>query len=737
MTTEERRAKLKAVKEKKKAANETMAEAWERIYSLKLSDKDREKLDEVKAAMDAGEIERDPADMYSKRGTYKKFSKAEALRMWRVLMDSQRERKIKELVANTPDNYRLITTEQQMVSLVKALKNEPIIAVDTETTGLDVYEDVIVGLSFTLPTLDAHVYIPVAHQTKEAQLPRTFVLEMLRDVLESEEVGKVLHNARFDAHMFLRHGVDLRGIAWDTQIAQHLLNENETSYRLKDLATRWLNEPSDTFDTLFGKDCRFDTISLDVALAYAAKDTDITWRLYEFQQEHFKRFPKLKTLYEKVDNPLIRVVIDMERAGFVLDTSFAAEYGRKLSDEINTLEQSLKEHFGEINVNSNVQLSKVLYDDLKLGRKLPFGAKKNTEAKTLKMLAKHHPGVDALLQYRDKTKLYGTYVEALPKQIKRDGRIHGSFLQASTVTGRFSSRNPNLQNQPKAARKMFIAPEGQVILSADFSQQEPRLLAHFTGEPVLVEAYRQGKDLYQTAAAEMFNLPLEECAGNALPRKKMKMGILAVMYGTGPKTLADQLGIDVKEAEEFIETFYRKYTKVKAWIDGNIEFARKNGYVEMLGGRKRRLTDIKSADRWERLRAERQCTNAIIQGSAAIQTKVVMIKLHELCLRKGWTLAATIHDEVLLYVPQTITPEEIYEIEDVMVNTVKLAVPSKTDIEAGIRWGESVEFDRAKGGWTRDLEKDGQEVNLGIHTDLGYAIKRMYDGINAGWLLKN
>lgn len=732
MTVEERRAKLKAVKEKKKIVNETMAEAWDRIYSSKLSDKDREKLDEVKAAMDAGKIERDPNDTHTKRGTYKKFSKAEALRLWRTLMDSQREQKIQELVENTPDNYRLITTEQQMESLVKALKNEPIIAVDTETTGLDVYEDVIVGLSFTLPTLGAHVYIPVAHQTEEPQLPRTFVLEMLRDVLESEEVGKVLHNARFDAHMFLRHGIDLRGIAWDTQIAMHLLNENEPSYRLKDLATRWLNEPSDTFDVLFGKGCRFDTVPLDVALAYAAKDTDITWRMYEFQREQFNRFPKLKTLYEKVDNPLIRVVIDMERAGFVLDTEFATEYGRELSKEIKTLEQKLKEHFGEINVNSNVQLSKVLYEDLKLGRKLPFGAKKNTEARTLKMLAKHHPGVDALLQFRDKTKLYGTYVEALPKQIKKDGRIHGSFLQASTVTGRFSSRNPNLQNQPKAARKMFIAPEGYTLLSADFSAQEPRLLAHFTGEEALVKAYQEGKDLYQTAASELFNKPMEECGDGSKYRKMMKMGLLAVMYGTGPKTLADQLGIDVKEAEEFIETFYRKYPKVKAWIDSNVEFARKHGYVEMLGGRKRRLPEIRSTDRWERLRAERQTTNSIIQGSAAIQTKATMIKLHELCKRKGWELVATIHDECCLYVPDTITTSEVYEIEDVMINTIKLNVPSATDIEAGYRWGESVSFDRETGEWVKGMRKDDKTVTIRTK-DLNYAIKKMYDGIKVGW----
>jgi DNA polymerase I len=751
MTAEERKQRIAAVREKKKAAQETMEEAWARIFSSKLSEKDRERLLEVKEAMDRGELERDPADMYTKKGALKKFSKAEALRLWRKLMDSQRERKIRELVEKTPDNYRLITSEHQLVSLCSCLKREPIIAVDTETTGLDVYEDVIVGVSLTLPRLDAHVYIPVDHKERveredgdewvrvEPQLDRDTVMEALRPVLEDENIKKVLHNAVYDAHMFKRHGVELRGIAWDTQSAMHMLNENEPTYRLKDLATKYLGEPSDTFETLFGK-TRFDHVPLDVALAYAAKDTDITYRMYEFQREHLERLPKLLEYYEGVEVPLIEVVIEMERSGFVLDEAYADKLGQQLKQEIEEIEAELKRMLGDINLNSPSQLSDALYGRLKLHRKLPIRDQQNpsTDAKTLKKLKNEHPVAKLLLDYRDKVKLYSTYVEALPKQVKKDGRIHGSFLPASTVTGRFSSRNPNLQNQPARARKLFVAPEGQLILGADFSAQEPRLLAHFTEEDDLIKAYKEGKDLYSYLASEVFRVPIEECGDGSKYRKMMKMGLLATMYGTGSKTLAEQLGITPDEAEDFIAKFYAKYPKVAAWIEDNKRTCKEQGYVEMLYGyRKRRLPEIWSRDEWQVYRAERQTTNARIQGSAAIQTKIVMLALHKWIKKKRasgrrFNMLASIHDEVLLYVPRDITIEEVRDIEDIMINTVKLKVPSATDIEIMSRWGEGVKFDKKKGLWVCTFKKDGQELTL-EHADASYVIKRMYDGIRAGW----
>jgi DNA polymerase I len=674
--------RVKAAAKRKQAATETLDEAWQRIFAMKNTPADIERLREVKRAMDAGVIGRHPQD------APKRFSKAEALRLWRELAERQREQKIRELVEKTPANYRLITNEASFLALLDALEHEPIIAVDTETTGVDVYEDKIVGVSLTLPRADLHVYIPVLHDKGE-QLASEYVLSGLKPVLENESIGKVLHNAKFDIHIFMSHGVNLRGLKWDTMVAMHLLNENEESFALKNLATKYLNEPSDTYEQLFGKE-PFNEIPLDVALVYAAKDTQLTWRLYEFQRKHFARLPKLLKIYEEIENPIIDVSIEMERAGFVLDVDYAKKLSKQLNEELEEIEQKLREHFGDINFNSPAQLSQKFFDELKLDRKLPPNWKKSTDVKTLKILAKHHPGIELMLQYREKTKLLGTYIDALPEQVKADGRVHGNFNQAGTVTGRFSSNNPNLQNQPKFARKLFVAPPGQVILSGDFSQQEPRLLAHFTGEEVLINAYLEGKDLYSTAASELFGLPIEECGDGSKWRKMMKVGILAVMYGTGPKTLASQLDITVAEAEAFIKQFYARYPKVKAWIDGNIAFARKHGYVEMLYGRKRRLPTIKSRDDWERYRAERQCTNAIIQGSAAIQTKLTMIELQKLCRRKGWTMAFSVHDEVAVYANEDLTIEDVKEFENVMINTVKLKVPNKTDIEISRRWGEGL-----------------------------------------------
>lgn len=257
----------------------------------------------------------------------------------------------------------------------------------------------------------------------------------------------------------------------------------------------------------------------------------------------------------------------------------------------------------------------------------------------------------------------------------------------------------NLQNQPYFARQLFIAPPGHVILSGDFSQQEPRWLAHYTGEEILVNAYREGKDLYSTAASELFGKPIDECGDGSIYRNMMKTGILAVMYGTGPKTLANQLDISEKEARDFIDQFYAKYPKVKAWIDNNERFAKKHGYVEMFMKRKRRLPEARSRDRFEQFRAMRQATNAIIQGSAAIQTKLTMIELQKLCRRKGWTMAFTVHDEIGVYAPETLSKQDVKDFENVMLNTVRLKVPNKTDIELSYRWGEGVSVDEwfAKG----------------------------------------
>lgn len=688
----ERVAKAKT---KKAQATETIEEAWQRIFSMKNSDADHERLKEVKGYMDNGKIGRDPNAKPNS-----KFSKAEALRLWRVVQDSLREERLQDLVAKTPKNYFLITSTTALEKLVADLYNEPIIALDTETTGLDYFgDDSTVGMSITLPQADYHVYIPYGHVVNDPQLPKDVVLEAVKPRLESGHLKKVLHNAKFDIHMLHQDGVTLRGLVWDTMVAMQLLNENEPSMQLKVLATKYLREPADTFAVLFGK-TMFYEVPLDIALAYAGKDTELTWKLYLFQLEHLQRMPNVLKYYHEVENRIIAVSVEMERTGFVIDNNTAKKLHAQLTAELAELHEQLILELGEINFNSPAQLSKKLFDELKLHRKLPPKMKLSTDVTTLKILAKHNRGCELLLEYREKTKLLGTYVEALPQRIKKDGRVHGNFNQSGTVTGRFSSNNPNLQNQPQYARKLFIAPEGFVIIGGDFSQQEPRLLAHFSGEQALIDAYNNGQDLYATMASTLFNLPLEECGDGSKYRKMMKFGVLSVMYGTGAKTLAGQLKVTEAEAQAFIDNFYETFKDVAVWIEANKAYARKHGFVWMIGEyRKRRLPQAqKSADKWEAFRAERQATNAIIQGSASIQTKLTMIALQEWCESKRangreFYLCATIHDEVLIYAPLNVTREEVYEFRDIMVNTFKLKVPNKTDIEIMTRWGEGHSVD--------------------------------------------
>lgn len=679
---ETRKSAVSRAKAKQKPA-ESMEDAWQRVLATKLSDADRAKLLRVKAALEAGTIGRH-ADKLAKR-----FSKAEAQALYRDLVEVERESTLKQMVANTPGNYVMVRDYAELDEMIATLAKEPIIAVDTETTGVDVYSDVIVGMSFTAPTANLHYYVPTDHVEKTA-IDTAGALTKLAPILADESIGKVLHNAKYDIHMFRRHGVDMRGLAWDTQEAMQLLNENEPSMALKNLATKYLNEPSDTFSELFGKDAKFAEVPLDVAMVYAAKDTHITWKLYEFQRKHFAKMPSIERYLREVEVPLIYAIVDMERNGFVIDLEFAKTYGDEMKQRLDALEAELVEELNGINLNSPAQLKPAL--ESLVGRKL-----ESTDAKkVLKPLAKDYPTIAKLLEYKGDMKLYSTYISRLPELIHpKTDRLHAQFRQNGTVTGRFSSGGGsfNTQNQPKSARKLFVAPKGHVIMGGDWSQQEVRALAYFTQEPTLLEAYATGRDIYASMASEVYNKPYEECGDGTFERKAMKVGVLSCMYGTGPATLAQQLGITRPEADAFIEDFFKRLPMVQAWIDGNKRYAARHGFVWMDGEqRKRRLPDAKKRVRGydrDKSRAERQATNAIIQGSSAIQTKVTLIALHDLCKRKGWQLWATVHDEVLLVVPEDITDAEVSEFERVMLESYPFGeVANKTDIELGRCWGE-------------------------------------------------
>ena len=673
-----------------------LAEAWKEIFSKKNSAPDTERLLEVKSAMEKGLIGREAGK------EDKALTKAEALRLYKLLQEITRESKLEELVKDTPENYILVDNVITLHEMNETLLAEPIIAVDTETTGVDVYRDKIVGMSFTAPKADKHYYLPVRHEEgTQVESPKAF--HWVRRLLENEKIEKVFHNAIFDLHMFKSEAIEVNGKVHDTMIIQHLLNENETSYRLKDLVVKYLKIPADNFDALFGKNCLFSTVALKYARYYACKDTHLTWKLFEFQMSHLKK-PELQQLlknYLHIEQPLIKVVLDMERVGFCLDMEEVKRQEIKLEARKIELELELKDHFGDINFGSVQQLSKVLYDKKKLYKFLPPNAKRSTDSKTLKQLSKHDEGCKLLVELRDINKQLSSFVKALPTLVKPDGRVHGSFKQTGTVTGRFSSLNPNLQQQSKPARKMFIAPKGHLILGADFSAQEPRLLAHFTQEETLLDIYRNNKDLYATLASKHYRKPYEECNKNpdgsdTAERKAFKIVVLAIMYGLTPMSLAEILNISELEANRLVEGFFRDNPKVKAWVQNNQLQAKQRGYVTTLFGRRRRLPDARSGEFWVQQRAFRQTTNARIQGSASEQTKLVMIEADKRLKamstpKRQFCLLATIHDELLFLVPEDVTLEEVRVIEEVMTQTVKLNnVSSKTDIELGKCWGNLV-----------------------------------------------
>lgn len=690
---DEAKQRIASAEKRKAAATETLDESWQRIFASKLSDTDAERLRQVQAAMSAGKIGREAG----KEG--KRFSKAEGLRLYKVLAEQMRDETLRKMVEETPANYWLITDEQRLDEFLAILADEDEIVFDVETTGTNVWSDYIVGHVITAIKADIHAYIPTKHKTDTPQLDNEYVVEKLRPFYEDSSIGKLAHNAKFDVHMLDREGVTLRGLTWDTQEAMRMLNENEPSVALKKLVSHYLGIPSKTYGELFGK-IGFDEVSdLQLAMAYAAKDGDVTKKLRDFQRFHLAKTPTILEYYENVEVPLIRTIVELEKTGYIIDLDFAKQYGEELAADIERLYGEVTAELGDINLDSPAQLKPAL--ETATGEKLA-----STDAKkVLKPLSKKYPVIEKLLAYKEIKKLHSTYINALPELIdKKTGKLYTNFNQNGAKTGRFSSggNGVNLQNQPKRARKLFVAPKGYVILGGDWSQQEYRALAYFSQDPKLVDNYMKGDDLYASIASEVFNKPIEECGDGSEYRKQAKVIMLAVAYGGGANMLKDSIGITKQEAQKFLDSFFERFPVVKKWVESNQAFVKKNGYVWLdHNQRKRRLPDAKDRNAKGHYSAVyTQSTNARVQGSAAIQTKATMNALQELCERKTaegngeWRIWCVVHDEALLLVPETLTRQDVKDFEDVMVNTYVFGnIPNKTDLELQVRWGEGMSVD--------------------------------------------
>lgn len=597
--------------------------------------------------------------------------------------------------ATTPHTYRLLTEPADIAAYAAELAAEPRFCFDTETTSVCPAEADIVGLAFATRAHSA-VYIAIPPERERAQA----IIGLFADVFACADTLKIGQNIKFDLQILANYGIAVRGPLFDTMVAHFLLYPN-SRHNMDAMAEAHLGYRPIAIETLIGgrgssQGCMRD-VPLDRIKEYAAEDADITYQLFELLQAEMERSP-LKSLFADMEMPLIPVLADMEHTGVCLDTKALADYAQVLSTQIAESEQCIKTLAGtDFNVSSPKQVGEVLFERLKIddsARKTKTG-QYSTSEETLQKLAPDHPIVAEILNYRGLVKLLNTYVVALPKLVSpRTGRIHTSFNQTVVVTGRLSSSNPNLQNIPvrdaqgRELRKAFVATGDNVLMAADYSQVELRLMAHFSNDPHLVEAFRRGEDIHQATAARIFGVPPADVTPDM--RRKAKTANFGIIYGISAFGLAERLNISRKEAKDIIDGYFDSFPDVRRYMDNCIATARDQGAVYTLYGRSRQLPDINSRNQVVRGMAERNAINAPIQGTAADIIKLAMIRVADAIARQGLRskMIIQVHDELIFDVPRDEVDTMTALVRQCM-ETDDLLVPLEVNIGIGANWLEA------------------------------------------------
>lgn len=597
--------------------------------------------------------------------------------------------------ATTPHEYHLIREIDELKELVEKLRGEAEICFDTETTGLDIFNDRIVGLSLAVRPHEAW-YISFTPDNTAA------FAEAVRPLFENGETVKVGQNIKFDIMVLSRLGIEVRGRKIDTMILHYLL-DSEARHNMNYLAQRYLNYDPIAIETLIGRGTRqltMDQVNIESVKEYAAEDADITLQLKQVLWEEVCS-QSLEELYERIEEPMIDVLACMEMTGVKIDSALLADYAIELNALLAQLEADIRSEAGEpaLNVNSARQIGEVLFAKMRIAEK-PRMTKTHqfsTEEEYLQTFAGKHRIVDLILQYRGVKKLLSTYVEALPQLVNRTtGRIHTSFNQAVTSTGRLSSTNPNLQNIPvrddlgRRIREAFIPSDGDhLLLSADYSQVELRLMAHLSGDEALIEAFRHGEDIHAATAARLFHKGLDEVTSDE--RRKAKTANFGIIYGISAFGLSQRLDIPRGEAKEIIDGYFASYPKVKEYMDAATASARDRGYVTTVFGRRRFLRDIASRNAVARGVAERNAINAPIQGSAADIMKIAMIEIHRRLLAEGLRsrMILQVHDEVIVDMVREEQERVMAIVREAMEGAAALSVPLISDAGVGNNWLEA------------------------------------------------
>jgi DNA polymerase I len=595
--------------------------------------------------------------------------------------------------------YHCVLDEAALDALLKQLEAAPLICLDTETDALDSMQAGLVGLSFAVRAGEAW-YVPVAHEYLgvPAQLPMDKVLSRLKPLLQEPQRPKLGQHIKYDLNVLKRHGIEVAGVRYDTMLESYVLNSTATRHDMDSLAEKYLGYQTIKFEDVAGKgknQISFRQVDLDKATQYAAEDADITLRLHEMLLPLLSETPSLVQLLEEIEMPLVPVLARMEQNGVRLDTALLAKISQEMVQRMTELEElAFKAAGTPFNLNSPPQLQEILYEKLKLPvlGKTPKG-QPSTSEDVLEQLAAEHALPKLILEYRGLAKLRSTYTEKLPERVNpQTGRVHTSYHQAVAVTGRLSSSDPNLQNIPvrtaegRRIRQAFVADKGCALLSVDYSQIELRLMAHLSGDPGLVRAFVEGKDIHQATAAEVFGLPLEQVSGEQ--RRAAKAINFGLIYGMSAFGLARQLDIGREEAGAYMKTFFERYPGVKRFMDDTRQLAREQGYVETLFGRRLYLPDINSRNQAVRQYAERTAINAPLQGSAADLIKKAMVEL------QAWLSAEhpelrmimQVHDELVFEGPEKTLRKAARAIAERMCSAARLTVPLQADYGIGPNW---------------------------------------------------
>ena len=600
-----------------------------------------------------------------------------------------------------PPDYQLVLDQATLDAWLERLRTAELFAFDTETTSLNTLSAQIVGVSFAVKPCEA-AYVPLAHDYPGApdQLNRETVLEQLRPLLEDPHRPKLGQHLKYDAHVLANHGVVLRGIQHDTLLQSYVLNST-ARHDMDSLAEQHLNLRTIHFEEVAGKGAKqltFNQVALEQAGPYAAEDADVTLRLHHCLWPQLQQQPGLRRLYEELEIPLIPVLLRMERIGVRVDAAALRQHSGELAKRLWALEQQAYELAGErFNLGSPKQLQAILFERLGLptGKKTAKG-QASTAEDVLQELALDYPLPRVLLEHRSLSKLKSTYTDRLPEQIQpRTGRVHTSYQQAVASTGRLSSSDPNLQNIPirtpegRRIRQAFVPEPGFVMLAADYSQIELRIMAHLSGDQGLLDAFANGADVHRATAAEVFGVELAEVSSEQ--RRSAKAINFGLIYGMSAFGLARQLGIERGAAQDYVDRYFARYPGVKAYMDATRRQAAEAGYVETVYGRRLYLPDIRARNAQLRQAAERTAINAPMQGTAADIIKRAMLAMDRWLQESAFParMIMQVHDELVFEVAENHVAEAREQIRAVMIAAAELRVPLEVDIGVGANWDEA------------------------------------------------